>query len=240
MADDPNSHTSVLRTSRQTITARVATLLSPRSETWLVIGLPVLLFGALGAIRSDVESHALTTARLLDTVLLEALIVVLLVPILHARGWTLAKVTRPIRSTDLLHAIGLLLVAYAGVVLLGLGLSLVATRTQVAYGLTSRIAVTASPLAIILVSALNPLFEEFYLVAYTVTALDAWGAIGAVLFSVALRLFFHLYQGAYGLIGIVPFAVALTVYYRRTRTIWPLVIAHIVQDLLGLFLSRAS
>jgi len=223
---------------------RTAFALTPRSETWLVLSLPLVLFLGIHAIRTVLERTTgpliLTSGDLLGTIGLEFLLILLLLPILRARGWTLAKVTRPWRAAHILHALGLLLLTYAVLVVIGLAISLFATKAETAHLVASRIRVTASPPIIGVVSILNPLFEEFYFLGYTITALKAWGGIRTTAVSVGLRLLFHLYQGPLGVVGIAPFAIVLTLYYQRTRTLWPLLIAHTAQDLLGLFLSRAS
>jgi membrane protease YdiL (CAAX protease family) len=47
----------------------------------------------------------------------------------------------------------------------------------------------------------------------------------------------HLYQGPVGIVSIVPLGILYGYAYSRTRMLWPLILAHIVIDLIGLTVS---
>jgi len=53
--------------------------------------------------------------------------------------------------------------------------------------------------------------------------------------SLAIRLTCHLYQGAAGVIGIVPLGFIFTYWYARTGRLWPVVLAHALFDVAGLW-----
>ena len=93
----------------------------------------------------------------------------------------------------------------------------------------------AGPLAIVVVSVLNPVFEEFLWLGYGVARLaDRLGLRAASILSLGLRLAVHTYQGPWAVLGVLPLGVAFTWYYGRTRRLWPVVVAHVLVDALGL------
>ncbi|MFN2564160.1 MAG: CPBP family intramembrane glutamic endopeptidase [Gemmatimonadaceae bacterium] len=81
---------------------------------------------------------------------------------------------------------------------------------------------------------INPFFEEFLFLGYGITAVERFGLRTAIVVSVALRTAIHAYQGAMALVGILPMAIVFTLYYVRTRRLWPVIVAHIIMDALGL------
>lgn len=92
--------------------------------------------------------------------------------------------------------------------------------------------------AIVLVSLVNPVFEEVLLCGYLVTTLkERAGLSTAINVSAGIRVFCHFYQGALGLLGIVPMALLFAWWYARSGRLWPLIIAHALVDLAGLAFS---
>ena len=92
---------------------------------------------------------------------------------------------------------------------------------------------------ILALSVLNSLFEVLFVCGYLSTALQAkkgfWFAVNA---SAGLRLIYHLYQGPWAVISILPIGLAFAIWFAQTRQLWPLVVAHALFDLLGLFFAR--
>jgi CAAX protease family protein len=89
---------------------------------------------------------------------------------------------------------------------------------------------------LILFSIFNPLFEEFILVGYVVSAIrNKFGLITCIILSVGFRLSFHLYQGPVILLSILPMGVIFTIYFWHKRSIIPLVIGHGLMDFISLF-----
>lgn len=65
---------------------------------------------------------------------------------------------------------------------------------------------------VVLLSVVNPIFEEALLCGYIVTALkERRGFWFAVNVSVALRVANHLYQGSMGVLSILPLGLLFTV-----------------------------
>ena len=58
-----------------------------------------------------------------------------------------------------------------------------------------------------------------------------WTAINV---STVVRLLYHLYQGPLGILIIVPMGLLYGYVYARTRQLWPLILAHVLIDIIGL------
>ena len=87
----------------------------------------------------------------------------------------------------------------------------------------------------IVVSLVNPVFEEVFVCGYIIAALrkssNPWIGVHV---SVAIRLLYHLYQGAAALLAAVPFGLIAALWYQRTGKLWPVIVAHAVIDFIGL------
>jgi len=88
---------------------------------------------------------------------------------------------------------------------------------------------------VFLTSTVNGIFEELFVAGYIITALSAtrgmWTAINV---STVVRLLYHLYQGPLGVVIIVPLGLLYGYVYARTRQLWPLILAHVLIDIIGL------
>lgn len=84
-------------------------------------------------------------------------------------------------------------------------------------------------------SLVNGVFEELFVCGYLIRVIGVrygkWPAIHA---SVAVRLLYHLYQGADGALHIIPVGLLFALWFVRERRLWPLMIAHAVLDMTAL------
>jgi membrane protease YdiL (CAAX protease family) len=87
---------------------------------------------------------------------------------------------------------------------------------------------------VLLVSAVNPVFEEAMGVGYFVHALRRFGMWPAVLASAGFRAFLHAYQGLNAVVIVLPLGVAFAAVYWRWGRLWPLVVAHALFSLVAL------
>ena len=87
---------------------------------------------------------------------------------------------------------------------------------------------------IVLISAINPVFEESLWGGYFVHSLKRYGKWTAVLASAFLRTFCHAHLGIRALVSILPMGVIYGLVYWRWRQLWPLVVAHSLQMLFSL------
>jgi CAAX protease family protein len=91
-------------------------------------------------------------------------------------------------------------------------------------------------LPLFIFSIINPLFEEFILVGYIVTAVRGrFSLVTCVVLSVGFRLAFHVYQGPIILLSVLPMGVLFTSYFWYKRSIVPLIVAHSILDFLSFF-----
>lgn len=173
-------------------------------------------------------------ARVSSTLVVEAVLAAMLLPFLRRRGWRVTKVAGAPEPRDVLRGAGVWLAAMAGYYFVWIVFALSAP----AWAETVRgqpVAGGVSALVIVVVAVLNPLFEEFLWLGYGVPALGSrLGLRGACVVSLALRVAVHAYQGAMAVVGILPASAVLTWYYARTRRLWPVVVAHVIMDALGL------
>jgi len=78
-------------------------------------------------------------------------------------------------------------------------------------------------------------FHSVFFAAFAVTVLkEKYNSVTAVDVSLAIRLVYHLYQGAIGVVTIVPFGLIVTWWYARTGKLWPILVAHAAIDFTGL------
>jgi Type II CAAX prenyl endopeptidase Rce1-like len=81
----------------------------------------------------------------------------------------------------------------------------------------------------------NPWFEELIMRAYTMSEITALGgrATVAVAASVGLQLLYHLYQGVPRALAIAGGSLVCSLFYQRYRCIMPVILAHLVMDVLA-------
>jgi len=62
----------------------------------------------------------------------------------------------------------------------------------------------------------------------------------AINVSTVVRMLYHLYQGPIGIITIVPMGLLYGYTYVRTRQLWPLIVAHVLVDIIGLSIAAGA
>jgi len=81
----------------------------------------------------------------------------------------------------------------------------------------------------------NGFYEEGVYGAFVMTdllSLTGWKWL-AVLFSIVLQAGYHFYQGPSNVVIILPVFVLYALYFARTGNVFPIIVAHILQDLIG-------
>jgi len=201
------------------------------AEPWIVLGLVVGVF--LGSYLLSLPGSGAEAAIALDdhealaTLGIEALFALVLVPWLWWRGWReMDALSAPSGPLDVPRGIVLWFLAWLA---LGLIFSVVA-QFEKDLG-DQAVKVHLSDIVIIAVSILNALFEELLWLAYGVTALARRiGLKRACLVSILFRTSIHAYEGPLAVLGVLPIGIVFTVYYARTRRVWPVIVAHALQD----------
>jgi membrane protease YdiL (CAAX protease family) len=162
-------------------------------------------------------------------------VLVLTLPIaafLRRRGWRWADMSEPLVLRDALRGAGVWL--YTALIYYGLRLAvwLIWPRASTeAFTMDVSGAFSWAPALAAVV--LDPIAEELLWLGYIVNALRHRGIWFAVVVSIGLRTMVHAYQGPLALIGVLPIGVMFTRYYLRTRRLGPVMVAHIIQDLLA-------
>jgi membrane protease YdiL (CAAX protease family) len=87
---------------------------------------------------------------------------------------------------------------------------------------------------IFLLAVINPFYEEFFEAGYFIHSLQRFGMWPAILASSLFRGLLHVYQGIDGLVAMFVMGILYGLLYWRWRQLWPLVIAHTLDDFLGL------
>ena len=177
---------------------------------------------------------AMSDGRLLWTVVIEVTTLALLGAFLRARGWTVERFGLGAPSVeDGIDGAGLLAVAY--LVPATILLFMPADLKQGIYGGALAFAPGGLSLAlVILMSVVNPIFEEVFVVGYVFAATPASNRLTAINISTALRLVYHLYQGPSSVIFILPLALVFAWWFSTRGRLWSLVLAHAGLDLIGL------
>jgi membrane protease YdiL (CAAX protease family) len=175
-------------------------------------------------------------AALLNIVSFELLQSVFLVWFLWARGWTLEKVGLAVSWRGTWNGWLLLLGTY--LVLMGLqwlAHLFLPGPVQAAAQRYPSADPQVSMQLVFLASTVNGMFEELFVAGYIITALrERRGTWTAINVSTVIRLLYHLYQGPLALITVVPMGLIFGYFYSRTRQLWPLILAHILIDIIGL------
>jgi len=179
-------------------------------------------------------------AALINVVVFELVQSVFLVWFLKVRGWTLEKLGLSITWRGTGWGWMLMLATYV----LAMGVQTIADWTMPAqlHAAVARFPATDKHLSmelVFLASTVNGIFEEVFVAGYIITALreqrGVWTAINA---STVVRLLYHLYQGPLGIMTVVPMGLLYGYFFARTRQLWPLILAHVLIDMIGL--SSAS
>lgn len=152
--------------------------------------------------------------------------------ILRARGWTWSdfgfQATFP-------QAMGGMLLFIGANILIATFYTLFTAASGIDLSKVTEWSSKVSIPVIVLVIFVNPLYEELFEVAYNVRAGESQGAAFVVTLSALIRFACHLYQGPIAAVTILPLGIIFALVYWKWRRLWPLVVAHLVSDVFGLW-----
>jgi len=187
------------------------------------------------------RTAAYTNQALASVLIAELLQFAFIAWFLHVRGWTLQKVgLKPsARGTGL--GLGLAVASYALFVVAQLvGQHVLSIDMTAAASIYPKAAKDLDLQLVFVTSVVNGVYEELFVAGYVITALapvrGVWTAINV---STGIRLLYHLYQGPIGILAIVPLGILYGWVFVRTRALWPLVVAHIAIDVIGLVMAAS-
>lgn len=210
----------------------------PRTETALVVLAAFGLF-MLASIQSLIFGHSaaiISNGGMLATMAYELFVIALIASFLRLRGWTLADVgVTPVTPRLTLIGIGLFLFAHVAYVMAAYIAIALAPAAFSAESYNKLVSPDLNLPIVLLMSTINPIFEETILCGYLLsvrrTGPNAWPAVHL---SIAIRMLYHLYQGAYGTVAVIAVGFIFSAWYARSRQIWPPILAHALFDLIGL------
>lgn len=210
--------------------------LAPRGEFVLVIALCFSLYAVTSVVvlLQPTPTFELTTARALTGVAFDILALLLSASILRTRG----SLLRPFAGFSRRSALAGLSLFFAWVILY-FGTALVAAILFPAFPSARPFRLlTPAPAAIILLLVVaNAVFEEIIVVGYVVNALSAEGAALSIGVSTLLRFAGHLDQGPLAAISVIPAGLLFAAVYWRSRSLWPLLVAHVLGSILAFALA---
>ena len=212
----------------------------------LAIGFLLPVLTSVGVLFGWFRLHTATQGRLLLRIIYQLAGLFSLYSALRYQGRKLADIGFSIKLR--LSAIGRAFALFLGVILLQVFLqallyfyvSPVVPWLRVmglsrSFDQSAVFGASASLLAVAYV-VLNPFHEELLVRAFLITEFQGvyLSTMLAVFVSVALQTSYHLYQGLPGALSHVPIFLTFSLYYVRTRRILPVVLAHLVMDVLSL------
>lgn len=211
--------------------------LPPGVEFLVVImwafGLPI--FSSILSLGQPQGAAVFTDAALIGTVVFELLVAAGLVWFLRVRDWTLEKVGLRVDLRGTVWGIALLIAYYALTVLFQLAAQALPIDSNSVIAQIPKTDGRLSMEIVFAVSVVNGVFEEVFVAGYAITALQqARGMWTAINVSTAVRVLYHLYQGPIAFLTIAPLGLLFGYVYARTRQLWPLIVAHVLLDIVGL------
>lgn len=188
----------------------------------------LFIYTSLAVLVKAPASFVHDNAAGLAIVAFELVAAVLALVVLRWRGWPLPR-TFTVRITWRSTALGVVVIAciYYGYMLV---FNAAVTGPGAGALPGPSYANVMSLGVLLLVSVINPLFEEVFVSGYIMTALRGRGVFVALVASVLIRTSYHLYRGVPGILLMVPLGLSFGVIYWRSRNLWPLVVAHGLLD----------
>jgi len=156
----------------------------------------------------------------------------LLIPVFwigKLRGWSLSTFGSNISWK--MTGTGVVLFLVSESVMIGVAYGAGIIHPEQPYVGTGRLAV----FPILFIAVVNPVYEEVLENAYFIYRLKQFGMWPTVLASAAFRGLFHLQFGINAMLSVFAMGVVFALSYWRWRQLWPLIVAHSLADLLGLF-----
>lgn len=208
---------------------------STRAEFSIVVLLAFgyFILGSILSVFNPVTSAHISEAHLQFLLVYESIAILVLGTFLSVRGWKIPHFGFAPSVKDSIIGVGIAIVAYLSYAFIWnvLGSSIDGLETQADNLVTPDL----NLVTVLIISVLNPVFEEVFVCGYVITALKKTRSVNfAINVSIGIRLAYHLYQGTIGVMSIIPLGLIFSYWFARTGRLWPLVIAHGIFDFMGL------
>jgi len=175
-----------------------------------------------------------TNGHLLSVIVYELPVGGAVFAFLRLRGWSLKRIGLRVTASETLVGFGLALLNELAFYAVLLGFAIAAPELTQALATSEAKPGGFGLLTVIVLSIVNPMFEEVFVCGYVVTVLkERADASTAISISIAIRLMYHLYQGAVAFLSIIPFGFVLAWWYARTGRLWPVIVAHGLADFIA-------
>lgn len=204
---------------------------TPYSEAAVVVALcfGYFILGSTIAVFSQSSAQAFSDNSLLAIVVLELMLGACALGVLYARGYPLRTLLpRPSWSGALIGAALYMLTVGCNVLFTGFASD---DLTQPVQRLLEG---QRSMGALLLLSLVNGVYEEVFLMAFLQRGLRRLGGSNAVGVVLLVRMLYHTYQGPLGLLAVAIFGLVVGIYYWRSGRLFPVIVAHIVADVWAL------
>lgn len=192
----------------------------------------LFIISSLDGVMRGFPTYQITDQRLASLVFIELAAAAVAVSYLRIRHYDMRSLFPSPTLQGVLVGVGLYLLAW------GVGVPLEALLNQhmpTASGTSGTLHTAGvSTAMILLVSVVNGLYEEMFLLGFLQRALKATEGHFAVGTVLLLRISYHLYQGADGVVFVTVFGIVAGYYYLKTGKLWPVVVAHVTADVVAL------
>lgn len=197
----------------------------------VAFGLPI--YSSVSIALAANKGGGFSDGSLAGMIIWELTILTALGLLLWLRGWTPTMLGLRFQWRDLKPALVLFVACVAAVQPLNLLAVYLSEAANPSFDVF--VSGTLSLSAIVALSIVNPIFEEVFVCAYAIRALERrYSQSVAVNVGVAIRASYHLYQGALGTLAIIVFGLIVSWWFARTGRLWPAIVAHGLLDLIAL------
>jgi len=223
----PGHHTSIMQ-GRDMASSRWGELLLV-----VAVAFGLLIWSSTSALVSGDIAGSFSEDGLWSMLLYELLVMALLLPVLWYRGWRPLALGLRWQRRDPWPGIGLMFACVLACYPLKWLDGFMAEGMNPS--MDAMVSGQLSLAAIVAISLVNPVFEEVFVCAYVIRAMERTHSRAvAVNVSVAIRASYHLYQGPVGALSLVVVGLILGWWFARTGRLWPAIIAHGLMDLIAL------
>jgi len=182
------------------------------------------------------QRFEMTAGRTLAGIVTEVVTLLAIYSILRVRGWDFSRLGLRFTWGAALSGLGLFLAYMLLYYVLALTVVTALRITLPAFSFVNR-----APLPLLLVYlVLNSPFEEVTVAGYVINALEKQGPALAITASTLLRFSYHLYQGPIATLSVLPLGLLFGIVYWRSRSLWPLMVAHTVVNILSMVVMHRA
>jgi membrane protease YdiL (CAAX protease family) len=205
--------------------------LSNRAELVIIVGVSLAYYVAasLYVLLSGIREADLTTGRMLRSLVMELLIIGFVAMILRVRGWTPERLGLRFSWGAALAGVPLFVIFLLIYWITATFVLMVFPAARTVW--TFRMHPVAPFWLMIIFFVVNSLFEELIVTAYVTESLKDHGAAVVISASTLLRFSYHLYQGPLASLSIIPLGLLFATLYWQRRTLWPLMVAHTISNI---------